>query len=607
LREITSQNPAVPREPRFGNTPLSELAHGIGVILGALVLYLLTANRWLQGGDSGEFSLLFHTPGVAHPSGYPLYTLYLQAMSWLPASSPAHGASIATAFLGTASLLALYWGCVRWGVRAYAAAPAVAIFAFSRLPWQLSTAAEVFALHALLGALIVALAAPGGATRGLRRAGLLGLVAGLGLSNNHTLVLLAPIGLRGVWTAGSEGGSRASAFGLALLMFVVGLTPYAALPWLASQGGWAWGDVSTTDGLIHHFLRRDFGTFSFGIYGSERIPLRHVLALLRHLTFDTLGFGLALAVGGFSVLWHRRLPGRDRRADTTALFLAWLCAGPLLVSLMNLRPMGFSLVVIERFYLLPQLLLVVPSAVALEWAVLRTRWMAREVWPATVIVSCVFIALHLEPIREVHRPTVQHYVTNTINQLPDNAVLISTGDQRTFGYMYAQQALGLRPDVLALDPILLTYPWYRARIQQRLGEPLAGAPLDGGNGFNTLFLIEQLMYRGRPVYLTDIWSEPVRRLPLRQEGALFRVIAPGDPPIPVDELYEKTIAIFNAYELESDYQATMSTWAALVYEDYARPWFVLAQAFERAGDTTMAERMREVHLRFLPLPVEPLF
>ena len=607
MRDITSQNPAVPREPRFWNTPLSELSYGLGVIVGALILYLLTANRFVQGGDSGEFSLLFHQAGVAHPSGYPLYTLYLQAMSWLPAASPAHGASIATAVLGAGSLLTLYWACMRWGVRAYAAAPAVAIFAFSTLPWRLATAAEVFALHALLGALIVALSAPGGSWRGLRRAALLGFVAGLGLSNNLTLVLLAPLGLRGVWTASTEAGCRLCTFGVALLMFLIGLTPYAALPWLASQGGWVWGDVTTFDGLLHHVLRRDFGTFSFGIYGDERMPVLQLVQLMKHLMFDSLGVGLALALGGASVLWHRRLPGRDRRADTAALLLAWLCAGPLLVSLMNLRPTGFSLVVIERFYLLPQLLLVVPGAVALEWAVMRARWVAREVGPATVILSCIFVTVHLEAVREVHRPTIEHYITNTLLQLPDNAVLFSTGDHRTFGYMYAQQALGLRPDVLSLDAVLLTYPWYRARVEEMLGEPLAGVPVGGGNGFNSLFLIEQLMYRGRPVYLTDLWSESVRRLPLRQEGALFRVTLPNEAPVPVSELYEKNVAIFNTYILENDYEATMSTWGALVYEDYARPWYILAQAFERTGNAAMTERMYEVYERFMPSPITPLF
>jgi hypothetical protein len=173
--------------------------------------------------------------------------------------------------------------------------------------------------------------------------------------------------------------------------------------------------------------------------------------------------------------------------------------------------------------------------------------------------------------------------------------------------MYAQQALGLRPDVLSLDAVLLTYPWYRARVEEMLGEPLAGVPVGGGNGFNSLFLIEQLMYRGRPVYLTDLWSESVRRLPLRQEGALFRVTLPNEAPVPVSELYEKNVAIFNTYILENDYEATMSTWGALVYEDYARPWYILAQAFERTGNAAMTERMYEVYERFMPSPITPLF
>ena len=111
----------------------------------------------------------------------------------------------------------------------------------------------MFALHALLAALIVAVSAPGGSWRGLSRAALLGFVAGLGLSNNLTLVLLAPLGLRGVWTASTEAGCRLCTFGVALLMFLIGLTPYAALPWLAPQGGVGWGDGPTFDGVAPHF------------------------------------------------------------------------------------------------------------------------------------------------------------------------------------------------------------------------------------------------------------------------------------------------------------------------------------------------------------------
>ena len=65
-----------------------------------LAIYLWLAPSFISDGDNAEFSTLSVTGGVAHPPGYPLYVLYLRAMSWLPGSSGAHTAALATAILG---------------------------------------------------------------------------------------------------------------------------------------------------------------------------------------------------------------------------------------------------------------------------------------------------------------------------------------------------------------------------------------------------------------------------------------------------------------------------------------------------------------------------
>ena len=52
--------------------------------------------------------------GVAHPSGYPLYVMYLRAMAWLP-GTPAHAAALATALLGAAQIGVLHAACRAWG------------------------------------------------------------------------------------------------------------------------------------------------------------------------------------------------------------------------------------------------------------------------------------------------------------------------------------------------------------------------------------------------------------------------------------------------------------------------------------------------------------
>ena len=58
---------------------------------------LVTTPRSINA--TGTFSLSA-TGGAAHPTGYPLFVLWLRATSWLPGASVAHTAALSTAVLG---------------------------------------------------------------------------------------------------------------------------------------------------------------------------------------------------------------------------------------------------------------------------------------------------------------------------------------------------------------------------------------------------------------------------------------------------------------------------------------------------------------------------
>ena len=50
----------------------------------ALTVYFPTSSAHLVGGDNAEFVTIFGWGGVAHPSGYPLYSILLRLLSWMP-------------------------------------------------------------------------------------------------------------------------------------------------------------------------------------------------------------------------------------------------------------------------------------------------------------------------------------------------------------------------------------------------------------------------------------------------------------------------------------------------------------------------------------------
>ena len=92
---------------------LANIALERGGLLGlcCLAAYAWAAPSHVIDGDNAELSTLSATGGAAHPSGYPLYVLWLRAWSWLFCGTVAHRAALATAILGVLAVLALRAAC----------------------------------------------------------------------------------------------------------------------------------------------------------------------------------------------------------------------------------------------------------------------------------------------------------------------------------------------------------------------------------------------------------------------------------------------------------------------------------------------------------------
>src|SRR5690349_13982207 len=68
-----------------GHTRLLKLS--ISLALFILATYILTLFPTVSGGDSGELIAAVHTGSVAHPPGYPLYTLLAKLFTFIPYGS----------------------------------------------------------------------------------------------------------------------------------------------------------------------------------------------------------------------------------------------------------------------------------------------------------------------------------------------------------------------------------------------------------------------------------------------------------------------------------------------------------------------------------------
>jgi hypothetical protein len=567
------------------------------------VVYALTCARAVLGGDNGEFATLFAEGGVAHPSGYPLYTLWLRAWSWLPASSPAHGAALATSLHGALAAAALAlasraWGATRWGTLF-----ALASWCFASLPWRLSTHAEVFALNAAVALTVAWIAAPQGPARGARRTALLGLVAGAGLANHLSVALVAPLGLYGAVLGIRESEHRVRTALLGVAALAPGLATYTSLYLTAMHAGdrYIWGDPTTLQGLIDHILRKDFGTGQLSASGAPPQPLAHLGFLLRNVFSDLHVLPAVLGLAGYGALERDASTGADARSRAF-LGAALVTVGPLFLSRFNIPPTGLGGAVVERFHLLPMSLLAVTIGRGFD-RVAELAPLGRNV-QATLgaAVAVVGFARGLPAVRFEQDPTVERYLRDVLDTLPPRAVVLGTGDHRTLGFPYVQRALGLRRDVLFIDPRLLPMPHYRARIERRLGRPFA---FPATRSIPTVPVAEAALATGRPVFLTNVFTASIpRALPVYPEGVVLRVLPRDERPPPPDQVLARNEALFARYRVRPG-RRVLPPWQATAQMEYARTWGALADAATAAGRPDVAAPLRERAASYAPTSETP--
>jgi len=214
-----------------------------------LMVYLPDLSPYVGRADTFEFQVIGPQLGIAHPSGYPLYTMICKLFSWLPFGSVAWRINLSSAVFAALAAGCLFLALVsdQDDAAAERARPfaflAAMVLAFSPTLWSRSIEAEVYALNGCLVALGLVLAVRwhAGRLQPRRAWPALGLLIGVAIASHITLGALAVLAATGllVKRLRPRARTRARTWGLALLLGILGLSLYAYIPlrWPAVTGG----------------------------------------------------------------------------------------------------------------------------------------------------------------------------------------------------------------------------------------------------------------------------------------------------------------------------------------------------------------------------------
>eukprot|EP00736_Rhodelphis_marinus_P013233 Rmarinus@m.3042 len=253
-----------------------DLLVGFVVFATSLLLYGSTVFPVITGGDSGELIATSCELGVAHPPGYPLFTLLTAlAMKVVPFGSLGYRANLFAAFLSALSNFFLYFailGYLSARERKYVNLDAVTAalggsltFGLSPLTWQYATQAEVFSLNNFLISVYFFLGVWYWRTKSPRALLWGAFWSGLVLTNQHTSVcFVLPMALAIVIDLLWSRRLSLHRVHQMTIASAVGFSPYLYLIWASLWGGRGWGDIGSISGFLTHLLRREYGTFSLG-------------------------------------------------------------------------------------------------------------------------------------------------------------------------------------------------------------------------------------------------------------------------------------------------------------------------------------------------------
>jgi hypothetical protein len=445
----------------------------LGVGLTSLAVYSATLTPGVTFIDSGELAAVATTLGVAHPTGYPLFTI----LGWLAAHVPfgsepivrlnffaatCSAAGAAVLFLAIRRMLAIGTHAGNDTGLTIAAGGGALLTAFSETYWSQALAVEVYPLHCLLVALMLltflrAAFPLHGEVSGAGRWYIFAFLVGLSFTNHMTTILLAP-GLVVMYFA-SQGFGPVSRRRLAVMAipFALGISLYLYLPLRARQGPlFCWGNPVDAGRLFAHAFAKQYRIW---IFESAEVAGRQLSVFLSTLPGEMTFAGLLLALAGSVLLW--------RRHRVLGAGMALLFAGCVAYSI------NYDIKDIDSYFLLAYVVMGVWTAVGLHAAAEKSlAWGKRglSIVGAGTAALCVVLLVKTWPaVDRSDDHLVEDYTRNMFASVDSGAVVLSyQWDYWVSSSYYQQYVRGIRQDVTVIDKELLRRSAYLVELGRRV-------------------------------------------------------------------------------------------------------------------------------------------
>jgi hypothetical protein len=485
----------------------------------ALGLYWLTLAPTVvtMFDDSLEFQLVTYQLGIAHPTGYPLYTLLGWLFTRLPIGDVAYRVNLMSAVFGAATVALVYLigleltspeemhndGTRPPYTRVLAALIGALALAVSSVFWSQATVAEVYTLNAAFAAgilwLLVRRKQQGTSQTHIAfDKSLLALffLFGLSLTHHRTAILLLPAIVFFLWRQSSNWRNRPHLSGKRLqagvklaAAFVAPLLLYLYIPLRGHIGSLDGTYTNTLGGFWQHVTASGYGVFIFqNPFGAERGVDFYFSMLLKQFGF----VGLIAGLVGLATT-----PRRDARNLLGILFVSYLAFN-----------LFYHVADIQVFFIPIFLIWAIWVGVTADWllngrkstSTSRQSWLLRSMSLVAVLLlagqSIILLRGNLPILDRSNNWSVHDYGQDVMHQpLEPNAAIVGILGEVTL-VRYFQITEGQRLDLL---------------------------PIAADEETERLAIVDRLIDQGQAVYLTRELPGAPAQWSLSAVGPLIRV------------------------------------------------------------------------------------
>ncbi len=454
------------------------------VFLNIFIVYLWTIFPTIAAyRDSAEMCCVGKLLGIAHPPGYPLYTLLINIF-WkiLPLGNLAYRFNIFSAIVSALTGMLLFYLCRKIQRKSISMVTIslidniiiyffVLIFAFGYLQWYLSLVSEMYTFNVLFGIVVLILAYRYFFETEKKLVYILFFIFGLGLGNRLDLILFFPIIFFVFWDYIKK--SRYKIKELIFLCFVIflGLTVYLYLPLRSSQKPLLdWNHPAELSRFWSSLTRKTHGSTLDMLSLSYR-PAENFLAgiklYFKHIIENITIFGLIIVLLGSKNLVKQNF------VFFVITLLCWLISCVWFIYKANMPPNPHAMAILEAHFLLPNLIIFL----WLFYGILEiTKKFLSKFYIKFVLILVMVLCIMYNLKNNIYKLNKRNhfyaydYTTNLFRSVPDDSLVLIKEDVQLFSCWYRKYIEKFRPKVYVIASGLAGAEWYVSMFQRYLSE-----------------------------------------------------------------------------------------------------------------------------------------